>query len=383
MLCLRRAAYDSGPWRSQRRPLYFFNGLLMVAGRQVHPAVSFDVNPSSRQVLENLTAEGHLLRLIQAGARIHQAGCNGCIGMGQAPATGRNSLRTVPRNFPGRSGAREDSVYLCSPETATASALFGRITDPRDLAKEMDYPRTRDPEEPILNPEMLLAPMHGDGDEDGDEGKGDGDGDSERIELLKGPNIHSLPELEPLPDTLEGPVLLKVGDDVSTDEILPAGTRVLPYRSNIPAISRFTFEAIDDTYWERAREFRSDGHLVVGGRNYGQGSSREHAALAPRYLGVKAVLARSFARIHQQNLANFGILPLVFQEEEDYDRIEEGDTLRLDGIREALEEGAEEVRVQNLTREEDYLLSHPLSPRQREMILAGSVLNLFRDRKDD
>ena len=349
---------------------------LMVEGRKVHPSVSFDVNPSSRQVLENLTAEGHLLRLIQAGARIHQAGCNGCIGMGQAPATGRNSLRTVPRNFPGRSGAREDSVYLCSPETATASALLGRITDPRDLADEMDYPRIGDPEEPILNPEMLLAPMDQGGDEDGDRGKGDG----ERIELLKGPNIHSLPELDPLPETLEGPVLLKVGDDVSTDEILPAGTRVLPYRSNIPAISRFTFEAVDDSYWERAREFRSEGHLVVGGRNYGQGSSREHAALAPRYLGVKAVLARSFARIHQQNLANFGILPLVFQEEEDYDRIEEGDTLRLDGIRKALEEGAEEVRVRNLTREEDYRLSHQLSPRQRKMILAGSVLNLFRDR---
>ncbi len=339
---------------------------LMLEGRQVHPSVSFDVNPTSRQILENLAVAGHLRTLIHAGARLHQAGCNGCIGMGQAPASGRNSLRTVPRNFPGRSGTREDSVYLCSPETATASALSGRITDPRDLAAEMAFPRVIDPEQPIVNLEMFVEPP----------------ADGGEVELVKGPNIHSLPELDPLPDTVEGPVLLKVGDDISTDEILPAGTSVLPYRSNIPAISRFTFGAIDEQYSERTEDFQKDGHFVVGGKNYGQGSSREHAALAPRYLGVKAVLAKSFARIHEENLANFGILPLTFLDEEEYDRIRAEDTLKLEGLREALTEGAGEVEVRNVTRDESYRLGLRLSPRQREMVLAGSVLNLFQQREE-
>jgi aconitate hydratase len=338
---------------------------LMVEGRQVHPSVSLDVNPTSRQILENLTVGGHLWKLIRAGARIHQAGCNGCIGMGQAPATGRNSLRTVPRNFPGRSGTREDSVYLCSPETATASALTGRISDPRDMGKEMAYPRFREPDDPILNRDMLVPPP--------EDGRG--------TELVKGPNILSLPSLEPLADSVEGPVLIKLGDDVSTDEILPAGTRVLPFRSNIPAISRFTFAELDESYGERAKEHRSQGHLVVAGRNYGQGSSREHAALAPRYLGVKAVLATSFARIHEQNLSNFGILPLIFLDPGDRDRIREGDVLRLEDVRGALEAAEEEIEARNLTRQESYRLSHRLTPRQRRMILAGSVLNLFRNGK--
>ena len=336
---------------------------LMVEGRQVHPSVSFDVNPTSRQILENLAVGGHLWKLIRAGARLHQAGCNGCIGMGQAPATGRNSLRTVPRNFPGRSGTREDAVYLCSPETATASALKGRITDPRDLAEEMDYPRFHEPDEPVLNRDMLVPPPEKGAD----------------TELVKGPNIHSFPDLEPLPDDVKGPVLIKLGDNVSTDEILPAGTRVLPYRSNIPAISRFTFDQIDERYSERADEHRMEGHLVVGGSNYGQGSSREHAALAPRYLGVKAVLAKSFARIHAQNLANFGILPLVFHDPDDYDRVRAEDVLELKGVRGALERGDETLEVRNVTRDEPYRLRPWLSDRQRKMVLAGSVLNLFRE----
>jgi aconitate hydratase len=336
----------------------------IVKGRQVHPSVSLDINPTSRQMLENLTRQGDLADLIRAGARIHQAGCNGCIGMGQAPATGRNSLRTVPRNFAGRSGTREDAVYLCSPETAAVSALTGRITDPRSMAEEMDYPRFQEPESIRINTEMLVAPLP------------DGSG----VELEKGPNIHSLPDLDPLPDSLEGPVLIKVGDDVSTDEILPAGTRVLPYRSNIPRISRFTFGQIDDRYWERAEEFQQEGHFVVGGANYGQGSSREHAALAPRYLGVKAVLARSFARIHAQNLANFGIVPLLFDDPSDVDRIESGDTLRIPGVRRRLEAGATSLEVINETRDQRYAVGHDLSSRQIEMILAGSILNLYRDR---
>jgi aconitate hydratase len=335
---------------------------LMVEGRRVHPSVSFDVNPTSRRILEQLSAAGHLGSLIRAGARIHQAGCNGCIGMGQAPATGRNSLRTVPRNFPGRSGVKEDAVYLCSPESATASALHGRITDPRRMGDDMAPPRVREPEDSGVGVEMLVPPPD----------------DGGNTELVKGPNIHSLPELAPLDDRLEGPVLLKAGDNVSTDEILPAGTRVLPFRSNIPAISRFTFEALDEHYWERAEEFQMEGHMVVGGWNYGQGSSREHAALAPRYLGVRAVLARSFARIHLQNLANYGVLPLVFQDPDDWERIRKDDVIRIAGIRKALGEGNLEVEARNRTRDESYRFSVPLSARQREMVLAGSVLNLYR-----
>ncbi len=339
----------------------------IVKGRQVHPSVSFDVNPTSRQMLENLAARGELAQLIRAGARLHQAGCNGCIGMGQAPATGRNSLRTVPRNFPGRSGTKEDAVYLCSPETAAVSALRGEITDPRDMGGEMDYPRFQEPDEILVNTDMLVPPP-----DDGGE-----------TELVKGPNIHSLPELKPLPEGLEGPVLIKVGEDISTDEILPAGTRVLPYRSNIVAISRFTFEGIDEHYPERAEEYQHEGHFVVAGSNYGQGSSREHAALAPRHLGVKAVLAKSFARIHAQNLANFGIVPFVFEDPDDYGRIRRDDLLRIPKVREALANGSEIVEAENVTREESYRLTYRLSGRQVRMILAGSVLNLYRENGGD
>jgi aconitate hydratase len=333
---------------------------LMVEGRTVAPGVSLDVNPTSRQILDILAEEGHLARLIRAGARIHQAGCNGCIGMGQAPATGRISLRTVPRNFPGRSGTREDQVYLCSPETATASALTGRITDPRDL--NGSPPRFREPERIRVNEEMLEPPASR----------------GETVELEKGPNIKDLGELPPLPRTIRGPVVIKVGDDISTDEILPAGTRALPYRSNIPEISRFTFEPIDPGYPERALAHRESGHIVVGGRNYGQGSSREHAALAPRYLGVKAVIARSFARIHWQNLANFGILPAIFDEARDYDRVQQGDELELPDVREALANGRPFV-ARNVTREEEYRLRHDLSHRQVEMVLAGGIIPLQRE----
>lgn len=280
---------------------------LIVDGKQVHDRVSFDINPTSRQVLENLIELGLLSQLIHAGVRLHQAGCNGCIGMGQAPATNRISLRTVPRNFPGRSGTKEDKVYLCSPETAAASALTGIITDPRTL--DMDYPRFSEPETIRINTEMLVAPPK----------------NSDKIELEKGPNIKSLPELEPLPDILEAPVLIKVGDDISTDEIMPAGAKVLPYRSNIPAISQFVFSQIDESYYERAMEHREEGSFIVGGHNYGQGSSREHAALAPRYLGVKAIITKSFARIHWQNLVNFGILPLTFINPEDWAKIDHHD----------------------------------------------------------
>jgi aconitate hydratase len=320
------------------------------------------VNPTSRQILENMMATGILGKLIHAGARLHQAGCGGCIGMGQAPATGRISLRTVPRNFPGRSGTKEDQVYLCSPETAAASALSGVITDPRTL--NMVYPRIMEPTDVLLNTALLVPPAP----------------EAESCPLEKGPNIKPLPDLEAMPDTLEGPVLLKVGDDISTDEIMPAGARVLPFRSNIPAISRFVFSQIDETYSERALACRQEGSFVVGGDNYGQGSSREHAALAPRYLGVKAVLAKSFARIHLQNLSNFGILPLLFVNPEDWDWIAQGDKLSIPDARQAIRRGTK-VRVVNLTRNETYETEHPLSPDAVEMVLAGGLINLVKQKK--
>jgi aconitate hydratase len=297
----------------------------MVKGKRIANTVSLDINPTSRQLLEELIGGGVLADLIHAGARLHQAGCNGCIGMGQAPATGRISLRTVPRNFPGRSGTKEDQVYLCSPETAAASALTGVITDPRDLA--IPYPKVERPEVRIANKEMLIPPL--DLRETGRVGA---------TLLIKGPNIASLPALDALPDRLSIPILLKVGDDISTDEIMPAGARVLPYRSNIPKISEFVYDAIDPGYARRALE-RKDrgGHAILGGDNYGQGSSREHAALAPRYLGLRMVIARSFARIHKQNLVNFGVLPAIFEDPAVYERLDAGDELIVEGLKTALE----------------------------------------------
>jgi aconitate hydratase len=336
----------------------------MVKGRRVHDCVSFDVNPTSRQILENLVRDGHLLALLHAGARIHQAGCNGCIGMGQAPATGRLSLRTVPRNFPGRSGTREDKVCLVSPETAAASALRGVITDPRDLG--MPYPRVADPDVPLLNTQLLAPPLPA------EEARG--------VTLERGPNIAALPDFDALPDELSLPVVLKVGDDLSTDEILPAGARVLPYRSNIPRISEFAFDMVDQGYPERARSVRErGGHVVVAGENYGQGSSREHAALAPRYLGLRVVVARSFARIHWQNLVNFGILPLRLDDPSEYDRIEVGDVLVLTALRAQIAR-ERRVRVENATRKHRFVAHHDLSGRQTDVVLAGGLINWTRAR---
>ena len=335
----------------------------IVKGRHIHDRVSFDVNPTSRQILENLIANDHITALLHAGARLHQAGCNGCIGMGQAPATDRISLRTVPRNFPGRSGTREDKVYLVSPETAAASALTGVITDPRTLG--MAYPRVRDPEAPHVELEMLVPPLPAE--------------PARRVALEKGPNIQPLPALDPLPDALDVPVLLKVGDDVSTDEIMPAGARVLPYRSNIEHISEFAFEPIDPSYPARARQTRDTGHVIVAGRNYGQGSSREHAALAPRFLGLRAVIAIQFARIHRENLVNFGVLPLTFVDPEDYARIAQGDFLAVDGLHQALRDGRP-LEIEDYTRGLRIRVGYELSPRQLEMLLVGGLIPLMRRR---
>jgi aconitate hydratase len=282
--------------------------------------------------------------------------------MGQAPATDKISLRTVPRNFPGRSGTREDKVCLVSPETAAASALAGVITDPRSL--RMKCPVIREPEKPVLQTDLLQPPIDRE--------------EALHVELLKGPNIATLPELAALPDAFELPVILKVRDNVSTDEILPAGARVLPYRSNIPKIAEFAFGMFDDTYPRRALEVRdAGGHIVIAGANYGQGSSREHAALAPRYLGLRAVIARSFARIHWQNLINFGVLPFTFVDPGDYDRIEQGDRLRIDH----LEQLADRRRwmVEDLTRGTEFAVSHDLSGRQAQILLAGGLTNWVRE----
>jgi len=337
----------------------------IVDGMQVHDRVSFDVNPTSRQILENLMNSGHLQMLTRAGARIHQAGCNGCIGMGQAPATGQISLRTVPRNFPGRSGTKEDAVYLVSPETAAASALTGKITDPRDLEDlyDMSYPHVREPEEIIVNTEQLVEPPS--------------DDEAASMELEKGPNVVSLPEFDPIPDELRVPVLLKMGDDISTDEIMPAGSRILPYRSNIPKISEFVFEQVDETFFERSQDVRETGHAIVAGTNYGQGSSREHAALAPRWLGTRVKLVKSFARIHRQNLANFGILPLQFKDNADYEDIDQGDTLILTDLRDSIQNGTD-VEVYNEDKDETYVLEHDLTPREIEMVLTGSQIGVVK-----
>lgn len=337
----------------------------MVRGRQASDGVSFDVNPSSRQILTDLTKAGALTDLITAGARIHQAGCMGCIGMGQAPASGHNSLRTFPRNFPGRSGTPEDSVWLCSPETAAAAALTGRITDPRQLAGDLglEPPEVKPPERSSVNTAMLVPPPDPD--------------DAAREELVKGPNISALPEFPELPDRIEAPVLLKLGDDVSTDEISPAGARALPFRSNIPKLADFTFTRVDADYPARAKEIADGtGHVVVAGDNYGQGSSREHAAITPRYLGLRAVIAKSFARIHWQNLANFGILALEFADPDDHSRIDPDDTLVLDGLRQKLADGRE-LTVHNATKDEEYRLCHRLSERQVETVLAGGRIPLL------
>ncbi|GAB3686869.1 aconitate hydratase [Saccharopolyspora tripterygii] len=331
----------------------------IVRGRQTHHAVSFDVNPTSREILEDLTRMGATFDLIAAGARIHQSGCMGCIGMGQAPAVGRNSLRTFPRNFPGRSGTREDSVWLCSPETAAASALTGVITDPRDA--DQDYPELALPDNASVNTAMLVRPLP--------------EEQARAVELVKGPNISALPDFPPLPDRFEAPVLLKAGDHVSTDEISPAGARALPLRSNIPALAEHTFTRIDTDYPNRTRS-HPEGHIVVGGHNYGQGSSREHAAITPRYLGLQVVIAKSFARIHWQNLANFGIVPLEFTEPDDYDDIAVDDTLLIDDLRNHLSTG-DELDVHQTTRDRTFRVRHRLSPRQVEAVIAGGVIPLL------
>ncbi len=338
-----------------------YRDLMVVAraleGKKIHPRVSLEINPGSRQVLENLILSGGLVPLLEAGARIMPPGCWGCIGMGQAPATGAISLRTFTRNFPGRSGTKGDQVYLVSPETAAASALTGEITDPRRLGAA---PRITQPRYFIVNGKHLVPPLPPE--------------ESARVEVVRGPNIVPFPALAPLPDTWRGEVWLVAGDNVSTDDILPAGSQILPLRSNLPAISEFAFTRLDPEFPRRVRG-RGEG-AIVGGENYGQGSSREHAALAPRYLGVRVKLVKSFARIHLANLINFGILPLTFENPEDYAHIHDGQELELPEVKARLLRGDERLPLKVNGRE--IWVRAELSPRQRKMIALGGALNLAR-----
>jgi predicted aconitate hydratase len=330
----------------------------MLENRHVHPETSLHVNPGSRQVLENVYQTGGLLTLLTSGTRVHEPGCQGCIGMGQAPGTGEVSLRTFPRNFPGRSGTKDDKVYLCSPETATAAAIKGVIIDPRDLAKEMEYPRIEDPKQYMIDEKSIVFPSE----------------ELRKTEIIRGPNIKPLPELGPLPDTLRAEVVLKVGDNISTDGIMPAGNRVLPFRSNIEALSEFVFSQIDPDF---AKESKARGTvIVVGGENYGQGSSREHAALAPRYLGVRAKITKSFARIHKANLCNFGILPLTFKDPRDYDKLSKGTKVVLPNVKQRVEQGDREIPAE--VDGETIITFLDVTDRQRIHLLVGGTLNYVK-----
>lgn len=330
----------------------------ILKGRKVHPSVSFVVTPGSRQVLEEIARSGALADIISAGARVIESACGPCIGMGQAPPSGAVSIRTFNRNFEGRSGTIDAQVYLVSPEVAVAAALKGVVTDPRELG---EIPEIRDPDRFKIDDSMILAPSDR----------------PDEVEIVRGPNIQPLPLRGALEDRLEAKILLKVGDNITTDHIMPAGAKILPLRSNIPAISEYVFSRVDPNFAKRAKE--AGGGAIIGGGNYGQGSSREHAALAPMYLGIKFVIARSFARIHKANLVNFGILPLEFESEADYDSLTDGETLVVEGVRETIREGKNLV----LKRENgggEIKVSFDLSQREREILLAGGLLNLVRER---
>lgn len=335
----------------------------MCSERGIADGVSLDVNPTSRQVLGALIESGDLAALVSAGARVHQAGCNGCIGMGQAPARGQNSLRTVPRNFPGRSGTDEDRVYLCSAETATASAITGVITDPRTLG--LTYVRPPEPAKMPLADAGFTAPKPV-------------TTNGVRPVLATGENTPPLPKLQALPDNLTAPIILRVGDDVSTDDIMPAGT-ALPYWCNVHASAQFLFKALDGNYPTRAKEAESVGHVIIAGENYGQGSSRENAALVPALQGLRVVVAHSFARIHWQNLVCFGVLPLSPTTSRDKEILSSATMLAIKDIHRQLSEGSE---IQAEADGKLVRLSHELTSRQRELVACGGVINYLSNREE-
>ncbi|MGF7185653.1 aconitate hydratase [Desulfitispora alkaliphila] len=332
-----------------------YSDLMRVAkvlkGKTVHPEVSLVIAPGSKQVFSMLAENGALADMIAAGARILESACGPCIGMGQSPSTNAVSVRTFNRNFPGRSGTKDAQVYLASPEVAAATALEGVLTDPRDISVSAVV------EMPIqfkIDDSMVIEPND----------------NPEAVEIVRGPNIQPLPVNEALPASLSGKALLKLEDNITTDHIMPAGAKILPLRSNIPAISQYVFSSVDEQFSARAKE--NDGGFIVGGHNYGQGSSREHAALAPMYLGIKAVIVKSFARIHKANLINFGILPLTFVDEGDYDKINQDNTLNIDNIVAQLDNSTLTVTTD---KGETFQVAHELSSRQKDIIKAGGLLN--------
>ena len=332
----------------------------ILKGKTVNPDVSLAIAPGSKQVLNMLAQNGALSILIDAGARILESACGPCIGMGQSPNSKGISLRTFNRNFEGRSGTKDGQIYLVSPEMAAVSALTGYLTDPRELGEMPDF---KLPEEFIINDNMVVPPAS--------------EAEMDSVEILRGPNIKPYPETSPLLETIDAPVSLKVGDNITTDHIMPAGAKILPLRSNIPKISQHCFAVCDESFPERAKSLGKS--IIVGGSNYGQGSSREHAALAPLYLGVKAVLVKSFARIHRANLINAGILPLTFVNEADYDSISQGDQLVLADVRKAVEAGKSELTVVNKTNGKEIPVLCELSGRTKDIMLAGGLLDYTRE----
>ncbi len=332
----------------------------ILKGKRVHPNVSLVIGPGSRQVLTMLARNGALADMMAAGARILETACGPCIGMGQSPRTGAVSLRTNNRNFYARSGTASAGIYLVSCETAAASALTGVLTDPRTLDVDLEIPQ---PEHFEVNDNLVIPPVE--------------EGHEDEVEVVRGPNIHPFPLGKALADTVTGKVLLKMEDNITTDHIMPSNAKLLPYRSNIPYLSDYCLTPVDPAFPARAKA--EHGGILVAGQNYGQGSSREHAALVPLYLGIRAVVAKSFARIHRDNLINNGILPLTFANEGDYDDISPMDELTLPHVREAIAQGQEQLTLHNATKGRDYTVCLPLTQRQRGMILAGGLLNYTRE----
>ncbi|WAM35799.1 aconitate hydratase [Caldicellulosiruptor acetigenus] len=328
----------------------------ILEGKTIAEHVSLVISPGSKQVLNMLAQNGALASMVAAGARILECACGPCIGMGQAPRTNGISLRTFNRNFEGRSGTPSAKVYLVSPETAAASAITGYITDPRTLG---DEPQVEMPKSFLINDNLIVPPAE----------------NPDEVEVIRGPNIKPFPQGKPLPDVVVGKVLIKLGDNITTDHIMPSNAKLLPYRSNIPYLSDYCLTPCDPDFPKKARE--NDGGFIVGGVNYGQGSSREHAALVPLYLGIKGVLAKSFARIHMANLINNGIIPMVFENPSDYDTIEEMDELKIENAREQIEK-SDVLIIENVTKGLKYRMILNLTDRQRQMILHGGLLNLTK-----
>jgi aconitate hydratase len=328
----------------------------LLKGKKISDRVSLTISPGSRQVLENLAASGELVDIIRAGARILENACGPCIGIGQAPQTDAVSLRTFNRNFKGRSGTQSAKVYLVSPETAVASAIYGEITDPRKLGK---FPEIPMPDKIMVDDNMFVFPT----------------AKPYTREVTRGPNIKPLPNFPPIANKLKGEVLLKLGDNVSTDDILPGGSEIMALRSNIPEISKHTFRHLDPSFAEKA--LKRGGGFIVGGENYGQGSSREHAALSPRYLGVKALIAKSFARIHLANLVNFGILPLTFVDKQDYSAVAQGDLLELD-----VKDLKKKLCARNVTKGGDIQVEFGVGDRDKDMIKAGGKLSAIKAKQE-